>query len=291
MNKPPSSSPSNSFIPPGSINLRQAVPIAAERWFPEQISASTLTPDELQDVSNYNKAAAAFKVYVAGLKNAKPGEKPKNILTFEQLNWIKPENKQYIESLQTKSNQKQLILNNAWRKLTDLLYSKIISVNIITNNGLVFEVPHHYWGSKDGQAFYSSPYQKISFTTTNFLTLDGVPFIDPMHLDNVLAGRPAVMTDAVLSPSSTVKQNQSDATSSTPQNAEPVSKGGRKPNPDVDRFWIEICRLLLDGGVKGGQSGYNEVMAQWALDNMEKPYDADTVRKKIANLFKVLDWD
>ncbi|CAO4184211.1 hypothetical protein IHEIED_04411 [Methylorubrum populi] len=68
------------------------------------------------------------------------------------------------------------------------------------------------------------------------------------------------------------------------------SKAGRRPNPGVDDFWIEVCRLVTEGGVKGGQAGYTEHMAQWAAINMDRPYDAETVRKKIGNLFKKIGW-
>jgi hypothetical protein len=103
-------------------------------------------------------------------------------------------------------------------------------------------------------------------------------------LEDILAGRPAQM----IAETAQTGMNEPPPVA-TDEDAR--AKGGRKPNPDVDRFWIEMCRLLVHEAVKGGQQGYNETMAQWAQDNMDKPYDADTVRKKVSSLFKVLGWD
>lgn len=77
-----------------------------------------------------------------------------------------------------------------------------------------------------------------------------------------------------------------------PHAAEPTSKakGGNRPNPDSDRFWIEICRIAVAGDIKGGQRGLTDLMAQWATDNMDRPYDGETVRKKVGRLFEGMGW-
>lgn len=66
------------------------------------------------------------------------------------------------------------------------------------------------------------------------------------------------------------------------------TKVGRRPNPEADRFWIEACRVVFAHDYKNGQAGFTEHMAQWSSDNMERPYDAETVRKKVGKLFAAL---
>jgi hypothetical protein len=49
MNKQPTAQ-ATLFIPPGQIHLRGAVPIAAEKWRPEQFAALKLKPEEEQNL-------------------------------------------------------------------------------------------------------------------------------------------------------------------------------------------------------------------------------------------------
>lgn len=73
--------------------------------------------------------------------------------------------------------------------------------------------------------------------------------------------------------------------------AEPArGKGGNRSNPETDRFWIEVCRLVSEGEITCGRAGLAELMAQWSIDHMERPWDAETVRKKVGHLFKALRW-
>jgi hypothetical protein len=103
-------------------------------------------------------------------------------------------------------------------------------------------------------------------------------------LDDFAAGRPAAglmeHRSATGESSGTIE----------PSSSHPTRKG-RKPNEDADKFWIEICVLLKDGLIEGGQVGLRDHMDQWAENHMKQPYDPDTVRKKISALWAALKWD
>jgi len=118
----------------------------------------------------------------------------------------------------------------------------------------------------------------VMFIVASGAAARGDVLIAGVNLDAVLAGKPVPPSPAA-GPARVAKMAI----------AAP-SKAGRRPNPDVDSFWIEVCRLVADGGVKGGQAGYTERMAQWAAVNMDRPYDAETIRKKLGSLFKALGW-
>lgn len=115
----------------------------------------------------------------------------------------------------------------------------------------------------------------VAFTLTNGHEARGDVLIRADDLDNVLAGK------AVSRPAPPPVPTMVGA---------PREKAGRRSNPDADRFWIEVCRIVADGAIEGGQAGLTERMAQWAQSNMTAPYDGETVRKKVGKLFESLGW-
>ncbi len=67
-------------------------------------------------------------------------------------------------------------------------------------------------------------------------------------------------------------------------------KRGRPPNPEVDLFWIEICRLIKDGEIPNTQSATIKELTQWSIENMKPPYGEDTIRGKVSELWRRLGW-
>lgn len=68
-------------------------------------------------------------------------------------------------------------------------------------------------------------------------------------------------------------------------------KGGNRPRPDADLFWIEVCRHVKDGGIPGSVTAFAEVMERWAAKNMRQPYEMETIRKKLGLMFRTIGWD
>lgn len=69
---------------------------------------------------------------------------------------------------------------------------------------------------------------------------------------------------------------------------QPSPKRGRKPDPEVDRFWIEIVKATSTGQ-HGSQRALIEYMVLWAAQNDCK-YDAETIRKKVGSLYREMGW-
>ena len=65
-------------------------------------------------------------------------------------------------------------------------------------------------------------------------------------------------------------------------------KRGRKPEPEVDRFWIEVHKATLSAKY-GSQKLLTEHMVQWA-SNGQCSYDPETIRKKVSALYREMDW-
>ena len=70
----------------------------------------------------------------------------------------------------------------------------------------------------------------------------------------------------------------------------PKSKGGRPPNPAVDQFWIEICRIVAEGLLPREQAAYTKRMAQWATAEKKCDYSEETVRKTVSKRLAALRW-
>ncbi|MCJ2055099.1 hypothetical protein MKL09_00820 [Methylobacterium sp. J-048] len=123
--------------------------------------------------------------------------------------------------------------------------------------------------------------------TVAFATVGGAPAVGHVlirndDLDAVLSGKQAPGANALPNP---------HLPNPIAQIGPAVGKGGNRPNPEADRFWIEICRIIKEGDIQGGQAGLTVRMAQWATNNMSRPYDAETVRKKVGNLFRSIGWE
>ena len=67
-----------------------------------------------------------------------------------------------------------------------------------------------------------------------------------------------------------------------------TAKRGRKPDPEVDRFWIEIVRATSSGRYEN-QRVLREHMDKWAGLN-GCTYDSETIRKKVGALYREMGW-
>lgn len=131
------------------------------------------------------------------------------------------------------------------------------------------------WRARDADRPEAVLSGTVTFAMTGGQEARGDVLIRIVDLEDVLAGKAVARPIPAPSPA---------------LGAAPREKAGRRPNPDADRFWIEVCRLVDSGSIKGGQAGFTEHMAQWSENNMTAPYDAETVRKKVGTLFKSLGW-
>lgn len=68
----------------------------------------------------------------------------------------------------------------------------------------------------------------------------------------------------------------------------PLKAAGRPPNPNVDQFWIEVCRVMLNGEAPADQAGLTKHLSVWAGEAMKPAYEEETIRKKVGRLFAAL---
>lgn len=169
------------------------------------------------------------------------------------------------------------VAGRAYAEIRPLLASAVLPAVLRMRVGAPRPIEPQSWTAQAADRLIDVLRGRASFTIAGGEVAEGEVFVRVADLDAALRGeRPAGM------PADAVQR-------STPEPTR--ARGGNRPNPEVDRFWIEVCRLVHSAEVKGGQAGLTEQMAQWASDNMDRPYDAETIRKKVRALFKAIDWD
>lgn len=258
------------YIPTTFVPLGEAVINAACVWFLEEIRDDGFTSEEVAALFRWKFARA--KVAAFPPTGFRRGVKPKGIpVSITSQDREAATETPEIKALRERVNKVNDVPQEAYERLRDLLSTGHIKGFVISeDSGRPHEIEPHLWNTEDAETAHERGLMRFGY---GYGWIVGPAVVLRSELDNILAGQPPRALREVGEPADT------------------GSKGGRKSNPDADKFWIEICRLLVHVDVKGGQQGYNETMAQWAINNMAKPYDSETVRKKIGALFKVLGWD
>lgn len=268
-------------VPSTYVPLGDAVIKAACVWFLEEIREDGFTSEEIATLLRWKFARAKVAAFppIGLRRGVYPRGIPVDITSQDKEAAIEtPE----IKALRAKVNKIEYIHREAYNRIRDLLSAEQLTGFIIDDaSGRPYEVEPHLWNTEDADTAHERGLMRFS---GGYGWVIGPAVVLRSELESILEGKPArEIADVVHA--GTVESISVAAEEG------PRAKGGRKSNPDNDRFWIEVCRLLNDGEIKGGQSGLSGTMAQWAEDNMKRAYDADTVRKKISNLFKVLGWD
>ena len=175
-------------------------------------------------------------------------------------------------------------IDGGWPALRGLLSGgRLPSYLIVSNSGRPLEIPPHTWNRPNaGTAALAGGLLDVQLGPLSLTT--GLPVVRESELLQVIAGN---LARPEANPPPT---GQSLRTSSTQARATAKSKAGRRANPDVHKFWIEIIRLVNDGELPRTKKQLTERLCLWAKDNMNQPYDDETIGKHIQLLWRTLGW-
>jgi hypothetical protein len=181
-------------------------------------------------------------------------------------------------------------LAEAWERLIPQLFADKLQVVLITSKGYQEEVPAHFWGSQQGRSIYTPhklpPLPVIisirvaldNYPYNEFVTVSGTPSVDATMLADLLQGDELSRADLAAS-----NQPQRRAARTIGRDV-----GGRPPNYDWDRIWVEIVRVVHEEGLPARKSQLVEKIQQWCEDEYGRQPSESTLKPKIALLWEVL---
>jgi hypothetical protein len=253
------------FIPPGSVDLRDAVERAAWIWYRKDMQYGGLTPEEADLVDNY--ALAEF----SGLGGSS-----------EDQRLLATTDKAKIRSLSVQLERCRLIaLEETWDRLIGLLFMGIVSVRFVDEDtGETHDVPPRFWGSKHAPTGYDPslrrPWTMVFPVFPDDLRKEGAPFIDLDHLDNALTGRSTDQAEPAL------------VAESAAANAVSSQKGraGRKPEYDWIAFVLEAARIVWVDGAPNSQNDLIGKVLVWYQQEFGKLPSESTAKIYISKLWK-----
>src|SRR5262249_30859523 len=149
---------------------------------------------------------------------------------------------------------------------------------IVSDSGRLLEIPPHTWNRPN--AGTAAQAGRLLDVLGPLSLTRGLPVVRESELLQVIAGNPA-RPEANPPPT-----GHSVRMSSTQARATAKSKVGRRANPDVHKFWIEIIRLVNDGELPRTKKQLTDNLCLWAKDNMNQPYDDETIGKLIQLLWR-----
>jgi hypothetical protein len=246
----------NMAVPDDEIEAPEATRIAAERWFGEEFRETALSAEEKQRLDTYKRPSSPTRSgTLAGLLNA-----PEPI--------VPPE----IEALRMRADDRDRMLETAWARLCGLLaQGHAVGYVYREADGETEAAEPIYWKT--------DPPKRARFDgRCSFMPREGGHYVQVRprmkraDFELVLDGKTAPTRKAM-----------------NAGGARATYAAGRKLNAQHDKFWIELCRLVLNGSSSGeDRSALTAHMTQWASVNMKRPYDEGTVRKKVTALLKGL---
>lgn len=171
------------YIPRNKISLVDAVELAADAWYSQEMPSKSLAPEHAD--LYYDYLISLF------LDNKTP----------EQMQFLEALDRDLIKSFEKLAEKERSnranYLEEAWERLVHFLFEGAVTVRFVNKEtGHTHDVPSRFWGTDHGRTIYDQrPERKFEPWILSF-PLDedwetswgeGVPFVDPNELEAALA--------------------------------------------------------------------------------------------------------